>query len=178
MQLWSYDGTNVSAMMPSGMIGGFYAFVFNDTLYFMASSSVLITNFGNTTAPMSPEVADIKPGPAGSLPIAMSQFQNSFLFSADDGLHGTELWRLDPLSSVFRVTGLTRQGTDISVNWITPGGWTNIVQTSDDLDGGGNFTDLTPPIITTNNGGVASTNFIDAGGATHPSRYYRLRIGP
>src|SRR4029453_6317389 len=40
-------------------------------------------------------VRDIRPGPSSSFPMALTSVGNTLLFFADDGTHGTELWRSD-----------------------------------------------------------------------------------
>jgi ELWxxDGT repeat protein len=40
-------------------------------------------------------VKDIAPGPSGSSPRAIADFNGVAVFAADDGQHGTELWRSD-----------------------------------------------------------------------------------
>jgi ELWxxDGT repeat protein len=177
-QLYSYDGTKVTLMTPAPFVGGFYLFPFNDAIYFMGKMTGIDYEMWKYDGTTVSQVADINPGASSSLPTAMSPFRNSYMFYANDGTHGTELWRLDGLSDVFRLTGAARQGSDVSISWLTPGGWTNVLQSSDTLDGGGNFTDLSGPLVSPNNGGLTTTNFTDVGGAVHPSRYYRLRVGP
>ncbi len=90
------------------------------------------------------------------------------MFQANDGLHGTELWRLDPLASVFRITQIVRQGNDVSVTWTTPGGWTNVVQSANGMGGTNNFSDRSAAIVAAN-GDIVTTNYLDVGGALgHP----------
>ena len=66
------------------------------------------------------------------------------------------------------------------MRWTTQGGTTNRVQVASDMAGGSdsnNFTSLSPP-ITPAGSYLASTNYLDIGGATNmPARYYRVRQG-
>jgi ELWxxDGT repeat protein len=176
-QLWSCDGTNLTRLTDF-VTGGIYAFTFNDTLYFTANDGLTGYELWKYDGTAVSQVADINPGFNGSLPEPLSAFNNTYLFQATDGLHGTELWRLDPLSSVFRITQIKPQGNDVSVTWITPGGWTNVVQAANGLGGTNNFSDRSSSIVAVN-GDVVTTNYLDVGGAiNHPSRFYRIRLGP
>ena len=85
---------------------------------------------------------------------------------------------MDALSDVFRITQVKTQGNDISLTWTTPGGWTNVVQTANGLGGTNNFSDRSASMVAAN-GDVVTTNYLDVGGAIgHPSRFYRVRLGP
>src|SRR3954447_8382275 len=80
------------------------------------------------------------------------------------------------LTEVYRITRIARQTNDVSVTWLSPAGWTNVIQTANDLASG--FSDCSPSIIATGSG-IVTTNFLHTGGAAnHPSRYYRIRLGP
>ena len=84
-------------------------------------------------------------------------------------------------NSALRITSLAGQGSNMVVTWKTAGVRTNVVQAAKGTGAGGsstNFQDISGPIII-NVPGDTSTNYTDAGGATnHPSRYYRIRLGP
>ena len=70
------------------------------------------------------------------------------------------------------------QGNDVLVSWITPSGWTNVVQGANSLNGANPFSDASPQIIATN-GTISSASFLDVGAAkNHSARYYRLRAVP
>jgi hypothetical protein len=85
-------------------------------------------------------------------------------------------------ASTFLVTSIIpTNSTDILLTWATTGGTTNVVQVNPgDVNGSytTNFADLSAFIIIPGSGN-ASTNYLDAGGATNlPSRYYRIRLQP
>ena len=123
------------------------------------------------------QVADLNPGVNSSLPEPMSAFNNSYMFVANNGTTGTELWRLDAFSDDYGVTGVTRQGNDERVSWVSPGGWTNVLQGMYGVGGTNHFSDVSPAIPAAS-GGIVSTNYLDIGGAAYASRLYRLRTGP
>ncbi len=78
-------------------------------------------------------------------------------------------------ASVFKITGLTRTGSDFVVTWKTAGRNTNVLQAATEVLG---FSDVSGP-ITINVSGDTSTNYTDHGGATNGSaRFYRVRLGP
>jgi ELWxxDGT repeat protein len=177
-QLWSCDGTNLTRLSNFAS-GGIYAFTVNNTLYFLADDGTTGYEFWRYDGTTISLVADINPGAATSLlPTPLSAFNNSYMFQATDGLHGSELWRMDALSNVFRITQVARQGNDVSVTWTTPGGWTNVVQAANGLVGTNTFSDRSASLLAPN-GDIVTTNYLDVGGAiNHPSRFYRLRLGP
>ncbi len=105
-----------------------------------------------------------------------------------DGMNNTAEYQAgthptDPNSTPFRFAAITRQGSDILVSWTTQGGTTNHVQVASSLDGDSllnKFIDLSPAVVPLGNY-LASTNYIDVGGATNmpaQSKYYRIRLGP
>jgi ELWxxDGT repeat protein len=178
-QLWNFDGTNANRLTSFGTQGGLYAFVFNDTLYFTAADRGTDYELWKYDGTNVSEVADIAPGGTGSLPMPLSAYQNSFYFQANDGTHGTELWRLDALSDDFRMISLTPQGDDVLLTVLSPGGWTNVIQAADTPNVAANFADISGSIIATNTASLATTTYLDPGGnLNHTSHYYRLRLGP
>jgi hypothetical protein len=77
----------------------------------------------------------------------------------------------------YQITGITQQGSDILVSWITGGiCLTNILQRSTGAPDGSfttNFTDIFTVAGTTGN----TTNYLDPGAATNfPASYYRVRV--
>jgi ELWxxDGT repeat protein len=74
--------------------------VFNNALYFSADDGVNgreLWKYDGTTVSL---VADIFPGskysiPSSSLPGGFTVFNNALYFNANDGVHGTELWKYD-----------------------------------------------------------------------------------
>jgi hypothetical protein len=79
-------------------------------------------------------------------------------------------------SSPFRVTGITLQGSDVLITWMTTGGMTNAVESTPDP--GGSYSNISGNIIITDTGPTA-TNYLDAGAVTNtPARYYRVRLVP
>jgi hypothetical protein len=86
-------------------------------------------------------------------------------------------------ASVLAIVSMVESGADVHVTWKTAGSHTNIVQvTSGDANGGYNtnsFVDLPTSQTVVPGSGDASTNYLDAGGATNgPARYYRVRLVP
>jgi hypothetical protein len=77
------------------------------------------------------------------------------------------------------ITAITRQGNNMLITWMTTGGKTNVVQATNGGPGGtytNNFTDLSGIIIPAGSS-LASTDYLDIGGATNsPARYYRVRM--
>jgi plastocyanin len=84
---------------------------------------------------------------------------------------------LENLTTPYQINGITQQGSDILVNWITGGiCLTNILQRSAGDASGGfttNFADIFTVAGTVGN----VTNYLDVGAATNfPSSYYRVRV--
>ena len=81
----------------------------------------------------------------------------------------------------FRVTAISREGSNVRVTWQTLGGETNVLQAVNSGPGESyntNFVDLPQQIIVAGVG-LTITNSLDVGGATNkPSRYYRVRLVP
>jgi hypothetical protein len=82
-------------------------------------------------------------------------------------------------ASTFRITSLTRTGSNVAVTWTMGSGKTNALQRTAGTGNGSyqtnNFADL---FIVTNTLRTV-TNYLDVGGATNtPARYYRVRLVP
>ena len=78
-------------------------------------------------------------------------------------------------ASAFRITSVTRTGSNVAVTWNMGSGKTNALQFANSASYMTNFTDL---FIVTNTVGTV-TNYLDVGGATNvPSHYYRVRLVP
>jgi hypothetical protein len=78
-------------------------------------------------------------------------------------------------ASAFRMLGATITGDDVRVDWSTVGGHSYVVESSAAVES--NFVNLSPVISV---GGTAegATNYVNIGGATNASRYYRVRLTP
>jgi hypothetical protein len=77
-------------------------------------------------------------------------------------------------ASVFRITGIARQGNDLRITWTMGSGKTNVLQEADGLGGANNFADVFT-VLTVG----STTNYLDTGAATNAAaRYYRIRLGP
>jgi hypothetical protein len=67
------------------------------------------------------------------------------------------------------------------VGWTTQGGTTNRVQVARGFtseSASNTFTDISPVVVPLGNY-LASTNYLDVGGATNlPAKFYRVRLGP
>ena len=105
-----------------------------------------------------------------------------------DGMNNTTEYQagtdpMDPNSTPFRSTAISRQGNDILITWTTQGGTTNRVQAAPGFTSGSasnTFSNLSPVVVSRGNY-LASTNYLDVGGATNMpanSKYYRVRVGP
>ena len=97
-----------------------------------------------------------------------------------DGLNNLQeyLAGTDPTNSAstFRITSVTRTGSNVSVTWTMGSGKTNALQAANGAGYGTNG--LADIFIVTNTVGQV-TNYLDAGGATNaPARYYRVRLVP
>jgi hypothetical protein len=98
-----------------------------------------------------------------------------------DGMNNTAEYQagtdpMNPNSTPFRSTAISRQGNDILITWATQGGTTNRVQAAQVISE--TFKDLSPVVVSRGNY-LASTNYLDIGGATNmPGKYYRVRLGP
>jgi ELWxxDGT repeat protein len=139
LQLWTSDGTAAGTMpLPSSRPdqGSFKAV--NGRLFFTAFDTVhgdeLWTSDG--TAAGTYLVDDINPGPASSFPGSlngnMTNFNNKLFFSANDGIHGNELWESDGTAAgTFLVQDIWPGSSGSSPGQLTPSGGT-LFFTADD----------------------------------------------
>jgi len=112
--------------------------------------------------------ADINPGPGNSFPQSPVVYNGTLCFSAaDDGVSNWEPWMI--WAAPFQITSIQKLSGGFQLSWKTVGGRTNIVQSSDALNG--TFTNLSPPILIQGSGN-SITNYIDATNA--PARFYRI----
>lgn len=111
-QLWRTDGTapGTGVVIPDigGTQTGTYPSLaaFNGALYFPGNFEPAIgTELYKLDAGGITPVADINPGPDGSFPEKLTPADGILYFTADDGFHGRELWKLtqDPNSITGRV---------------------------------------------------------------------------
>lgn len=72
----------------------------------------------------------------------------------------------------FQLLSVTREGNNMLISWQTAGGRTDKVQASPEL--GGPYVDVGIPVITPGVGLVTNSH-VDVGGATNPTRFYRLK---
>lgn len=84
-------------------------------------------------------------------------------------------------ASVFRITSIVRNTTDVVITWATAGVRTNVVQAVNPGPNGyvTNGLQAISGSIIINITGDTTTNYTDAGGATNtPPRFYRVRLVP
>ena len=101
--------------------------------------------------------------------------------SDGDGMNNFQEFQAgtDPTNSksVFHITAVTAQGSDVQVTWTTVGGMSYVVQDASNY-ATNTFVDPRPLIFLPGNG-ESTTNYLDAGAVTNgPSRYYRVRLAP
>ncbi len=118
-----------------------------------------LRNFGCTNCPQADPGAD----PDGDGASNMAEF-----------LAGTNP---NSTASVFRITGVKRQGNDLLVTWQTVGGRTNVVQASTRL-ASGSFSDISSNIVIPGTGDTTAS-YLESGAAINgTSSYHRVRLGP
>ena len=120
-----------------------------------------IQYFGSTTNPAAAASAD----PDGDGQNNLAEF-----------IAGT-----DPTNSAsaFRITSVTKQGTNVLVSWTMGAGKTNALQVTSGNPGGGYATNGFADIFGVTNTVGTTTNYLDVGGAINvPARYCRVRLVP
>jgi ELWxxDGT repeat protein len=83
-------------------------------------------------------VADINPGSNGSVPMGLTNFNGTLYFTADDGVHGDELWRSDGTAAgTFMVKDINpgSAGSNGGTLNLTVVGGTLYLTASDGVDG-------------------------------------------
>jgi uncharacterized membrane protein len=173
------------------LAGGFLKFTKGwiskrSTLSFCAGGYLPVSIAGGTDRKRATTASRIRPAargfqydPATANPGAFLVSNGKLFFSATDSYHGIELWRLDSASQLVQLSSLKRQGNDLLVSWSSPGGLTNVLQSSSGSSGDGvsnNFTDHSTPLVAPA-GDMVTMTYLDIGGATNkPAKYYRVRI--
>ncbi|MFN3242974.1 MAG: ELWxxDGT repeat protein [Planctomycetota bacterium] len=105
-ELWQYDGTTASLVADINPIGGSKPrslTAFQGVLLFSADDGFSGPELWRTdgTAAGTALIADISPGPKGSLPAELTQVSaTTVAFVANDGIAGAELWRTDGITAV------------------------------------------------------------------------------
>jgi len=72
----------------------------------------------------------------------------------------------------YRLLSAVKEGNNLRVTWLTAGGRTNTLQASGSALG--TFTNVTPA-LNIPGVGLVTTNYLELGGATNASRFYRLK---
>jgi hypothetical protein len=121
-----------------------------------------------------------QPAPRAHLAAANADPDGDGMINTNEFMAGT-----NPTNSVsaLRIISVVDQTDDVTITWTTAGGKTNAVQaTAGGADGDyrNDFVDITAaPHIIISGSVDATTNYLDAGGATNtPARYYRIRLVP
>ena len=105
--------------------------------------------------------------------VAAADPDGDYLSNLQEFLFGT-----NPLdnNSPFHVTGVSLQGPDVLVTWLTVGGMTSAVEAAPAP--GGSYSNISGNIIITGSG-LTVTNYLDAGAATNtPANFYHIRLVP
>ena len=83
-------------------------------------------------------------------------------------------------ASALRIILVARQANDVSITWTAGGGTTNLVLATTGSGNGNyatNFADISGPIVIPGSGDTTNS-FLDVGGGTNATRYYRVRLTP
>ena len=172
-ELRKFDGVTASLVTNLNISGDSFPeslTVFNDALYFVATTSQTgyeLWRFDGVNVSM---VADINPGSNSSFPSNLKIFNNQLVFSADaTGAFDFEPWAL--ITAPFEIQSLQLAENQAEIIWKTLGGTTNIVQAAGNI--AGPFTNISEA-IKIGGFGTTTTNFVDPEPATQASRFYRL----
>lgn len=170
-ELWKYDGTNASLVTdlnPGGDSFPENLIVLSNVLYFTATTPDTGYEWWKCDGSNVTLAADIVPGPGSSYPDSPVIYNGSLCFSAiDDGIADSEPWTI--WTAPFQITSIQPSSGGFQLTWTTVGGITNVVQSSDTINGP--FSDLSTPITILGNGNTV-TNFIDLTNAC--ARFYRV----
>ncbi|MGC3957108.1 MAG: hypothetical protein QM813_03820 [Verrucomicrobiota bacterium] len=86
---------------------------------------------------------------------------------------GNDLYDLaDYAVGPYQITSVVPEGNNLRVTWLTAGGRTNQVQAANSVNGTYTNASLNVRIPGV---GLVTTNYLDLGGATNPTRFYRLK---
>ncbi len=99
----------------------------NGTLFFAADDGINGKELWKSEPPgydaaSTSRVADINPGPGGSNPDGLVNFNGSVYFSADDGANGTELWKSNGTGATLMDLNTAAPGADSSPGDLTVSG--------------------------------------------------------
>lgn len=102
LELWSYDGVNVSLeadINPVPEAHGIpsYLTVYDNTLYFQATNGlngIELFGFDGVSSFLAADI-NVESGSIGSSPRNFMVYAGRLFFQADDGIHGEELWVYD-----------------------------------------------------------------------------------
>jgi uncharacterized repeat protein (TIGR01451 family) len=164
------DGTigsiyyNLGDNYPSNLTGG--AFFPVDLVYFPGDAiqplSLTPTNSGNfVNGSWSGEITLLETGTGVRL------------FASDDAGHKGQTGTFDVIGNTLRISGVRIVGNDVRVSFQGAGGTNYRLEKNDDLEATGwsMVTSFTPSANQT-------VELIDPGGATAPSRFYRIKAAP
>lgn len=116
-ELWRSDGTEEGTTLVADIVnpigGGFFSFGIADDFVLLGVADGLHGAepwISDGTAAGTRLLANLGPGTASSFPRGFKQFGSLALFSADDGLHGRELWAV-----ALPGGGYTPMGSEVEV---------------------------------------------------------------
>lgn len=170
-ELWKCDGTNTSLVAdlnPDGDAFPENLTVFSNALYFVATTPDTGYEWWKCDGSNVTLATDLNPGGGNSYPQTPVVYENYLCFSAtDDGVSNWEPWAI--WFAPFRFTSIRPTTNGIQITWTTVGGHTNIIQSSDTVNG--DFTNLRDSIVIQGNGEII-TNYLDV--TDQSTRFYRV----